>query len=220
MYYHAAILDIFRPFLGKSLRLQSFAARNSSPKAVFSASLDQLKHLAHTYRINYAEATSTFEWNHACFYIASAVIHDRTSDDWRGWFEMCLRSYAVLLKSYGSAWQFICGLIALAVKVRNIPMSEAYRYLNEFGQHREIPRETGCLRVAVDQEKALTNRRVAQMDAVMEDFSSTAFMEECVDLSNVVPCDVGRARYDGDQNVGLEGLDGMENAIDPAVLLA
>lgn len=47
MFFHCAILDLFLPFYNspQPLRLFSFSARDSSPRTICRASVDQLKHL-------------------------------------------------------------------------------------------------------------------------------------------------------------------------------
>lgn len=45
-------MDLFRPFLGLKLKLNTFSTEDSSPEAVFVASLNQLKRLTLIFRAN------------------------------------------------------------------------------------------------------------------------------------------------------------------------
>lgn len=173
MYFHAAVLDIFRGLLGKKLRLGSFTAGNNTPEAAFRASLDQLKHLAFTYQTTFPEATSTYEWNHACFYIANAVVRDTSDEDWAKWFKVCLRCYVGLARSYGSASYYLRGILAMDVKIRKLSVKEAQKILVAAAKLVDRPQYAACLRITFDQEEALTNLSAAQMGAVLKEFEVT-----------------------------------------------
>ena len=50
-------MDIFRPLLGRNIKLKTFSAPDGSPETAFIASLNQIKRLALVFISRYPEAT-------------------------------------------------------------------------------------------------------------------------------------------------------------------
>lgn len=75
---HAAILDLFRPFLhgqpNQPLRLDSFTADIRTPAAIYAASVNQLKHLILVFRTRYSCAKTSVLWHNALLYVANACL--------------------------------------------------------------------------------------------------------------------------------------------------
>jgi hypothetical protein len=78
IYFHTAVLDLFRPFpyqrLQAQFRLAEFAADDSTPEGICDASVNQLKHLILIFRSKYTCAASTMLWQNALLYIANACL--------------------------------------------------------------------------------------------------------------------------------------------------
>lgn len=78
IYFHTAVLDLFRPFPymrpETPYRLANFPADDPTPKGVCHASVNQLKHLILIFRSRYPCATSTMLWQNALLYVANACL--------------------------------------------------------------------------------------------------------------------------------------------------
>ncbi|KAH8746506.1 hypothetical protein F5883DRAFT_254093 [Diaporthe sp. PMI_573] len=78
IFFHTAVLDLFRPFPYQRLQapflLDNFAADNPSLEGVCDASVSQLKHLILIFRARYPCATSTMLWQNALLYVANACL--------------------------------------------------------------------------------------------------------------------------------------------------
>lgn len=79
IYFHTAVLDLFRPFPYQRpetpFRLTSFfPADNPTPEGVCNASVNQLKHLILVFRSRYPCATFTMLWQNALLYVANACL--------------------------------------------------------------------------------------------------------------------------------------------------
>ncbi|KAG6355116.1 hypothetical protein INS49_004197 [Diaporthe citri] len=78
IYFHTAVLDLFRPFPYQRpetpFRLDKFPADNPTPEGVCNASVNQLKHLILLFRSRYPCATYTMLWQNALLYVANACL--------------------------------------------------------------------------------------------------------------------------------------------------
>lgn len=80
IYFHTAVLDLFRPFPYQRpetpFRLDNFPADsdNPTPEGVCNASVNQLKHLILIFRTRYPCATLTMLWQNALLYVANACL--------------------------------------------------------------------------------------------------------------------------------------------------
>lgn len=78
IYFHTAVLDLFRPFPYQRpetpYRLDNFPADNPTPEGVCHASVNQLKHLILIFRSRYRCAASTMLWQNALLYVANACL--------------------------------------------------------------------------------------------------------------------------------------------------
>lgn len=78
IYFHTAVLDLFRPFPYQRpetpYRLADFPADDPTPEGVCNASVNQLKHLILIFRATYPCATFTMLWQNALLYVANACL--------------------------------------------------------------------------------------------------------------------------------------------------
>lgn len=79
VYFHTAVLDLFRPFPYQQLHtpfrlLADSGADNATPEGICDASVNQLKHLILMLRSKYACATYTMLWQNALLYVANACL--------------------------------------------------------------------------------------------------------------------------------------------------
>lgn len=78
IYFHTAVLDLFRPFPYQHpetpYKLEDSPADDPTPEGVCNASVNQLKHLILIFRTRYPCATSTMLWQNALLYVANACL--------------------------------------------------------------------------------------------------------------------------------------------------
>ena len=177
MFFHAAVMDIFRPFLRREAQLKTFPALDSSPDAVFTASLNQLKRLALIYRSNYSQASYALQWHHACLYIANAVLDEPTNPEWHSYFMLCIYGYLDLSISFRTASLVLKGLLAMAVEKGAMSIAEARDVLSLRGEHEDKMLEIRAP-IVVDQTRALTDFNASQLEVLVNDFMAKASLDE------------------------------------------
>ncbi|POS78990.1 hypothetical protein DHEL01_v202620 [Diaporthe helianthi] len=78
IFFHTAVLDLFRPFpcsrLQAPFSLGEFAADDPSPEGVCNASVNQLKHIILIFRARHPCADATMLWQNALLYVANACL--------------------------------------------------------------------------------------------------------------------------------------------------
>ncbi|EQK97635.1 N-terminal fungal transcription regulatory domain-containing protein [Ophiocordyceps sinensis CO18] len=131
IWFHAAILDIFRPFLRRPAlgqnRLATFSSRDSCPRAAFEASVDQLKNLLVIYRSRHKASTYSILWHTAMIYVANAVLHEPKDPAWRFYFLHCVYGYESLRRSYRVAEAIGRALLTMTLRSGDMSSSEARR---------------------------------------------------------------------------------------------
>nr|RBQ87323.1 hypothetical protein FVER53263_00157 [Fusarium verticillioides] len=94
MWFHCAVLDIFRPFTHgrhKNYTLKSFSSRDSTPKTIFSASLNQLKRLALLYRTQQMPNSYMPYINISLIHIANTICRETDDPTAKFYFLLCIR---------------------------------------------------------------------------------------------------------------------------------
>ncbi|KAG7421801.1 hypothetical protein Forpe1208_v000184 [Fusarium oxysporum f. sp. rapae] len=93
MWFHCAVLDIFRPFAQghQSYTLQSFSSPDSTPKTIFSASLNQLKRLALLYRTQQMPNSYMPYINISLIHIANTICKETNDPTAKFYFFLCIR---------------------------------------------------------------------------------------------------------------------------------
>ncbi|KAK6223525.1 hypothetical protein QIS74_03469 [Colletotrichum tabaci] len=183
IWFHAAILDIFRPFIRISrherLRLKTFNARYASPDAAFNASVGQLKQLIVRYRCSYASSAYTLLWQSALIYVANAVLHDTQNPEWRFYFLACIYGYESLRKPYRIAEVITRGLLTMTLRDGDITGTEA-RHLLKHIREAETNHEEDDVRATfmVDLDLAMTDPDAARVENLAKRFEDIALFRE------------------------------------------
>lgn len=132
LWLHAAILDLFRPFLqytSKNTRLTTFSYSDNTPQAVFKASTTRLKSLIISYRLNFASSTFTILWHSALTYAATALFQHTEDENWYSYFLLCLYGYERLSHSWRVARAILKGLLSMSLRKTSIPSDTVLRLL-------------------------------------------------------------------------------------------
>ncbi|EEY16212.1 conserved hypothetical protein [Verticillium alfalfae VaMs.102] len=187
LWFHAAILDIFRPFLrdgkAKKTRLTTFSSRKSSAEAAFKASVNQLKRLIVVYRSEYQSSAYTILWHTALIYVANAVLKDTGDPEWRFYFLHCVYGYESLRKSYRLAEAIGRALLAMTLRNGDITGLEARTILQQLKQ-RGLDHPSGDIRATFmgDLELAMTNPGEAKVETLAGQFEDVALFQEFIDM--------------------------------------
>lgn len=183
IWFHAAILDIFRPFLRSQrherLHLKTFAAHPSSPDAAFNASVRQLKQLVIRYRCEYESSAYTLLWQSALIYVANAVLHDTQNPEWRFYFLACIYGYEGLRRSYRIAEVISRGLLAMTLRDGDISGTEARVLLKHIREAEKIhAKENVRATFMVDLDLAMTDPEAARVENLAGRFEDIALFRD------------------------------------------
>ncbi|TDZ29635.1 Nitrogen assimilation transcription factor nit-4 [Colletotrichum spinosum] len=182
-WFHAAVLDIFRPFIrqprGGRYRLKTFTDRGCTPDAAFNASVKQLKQLVVRFRCNYKSSSYTLLWQSALIYVANAVLHDTDDPEWRFYFLTCIYGYESLRPSYRIAEVISRGLLAMTLRDGDISGPEARHLLQEM-KDTDGNDAAGDIRATfmVDLDLAMTDPEAARVENLAERFEDIALFRD------------------------------------------
>ncbi|GKT61175.1 C6 zinc finger domain containing protein [Colletotrichum tofieldiae] len=167
-------MDLFRPLLQHNgaprQRLPNFASEESTPDAVYAASVKQLKRIVLFYRHNHPESSYSFFWHSALLYLANAMLAEANvpghATDWRFYLRLCIACYQTLYTGFPLAKGITLSLLSMALEkgAMDIPQTRAIRRDLELrGKHHMIPDQVPVYWV-VDLDLAVTDPFVAHAE--------------------------------------------------------
>ncbi|KAK8043263.1 hypothetical protein PG993_005693 [Apiospora rasikravindrae] len=186
MWLHAAILDIFRPFLRRDedekLRLRTFSAPDRAPMAAYKASVNQLKHLIVHFRSSYEASTCTLLWHTAMTYVANAMLRDSRDPEWYQYLLLCLYGYETLRRPFRVAEAIGRGLLTMMLRDKNndtFTSAQAHEILRNL-KERGLSYSTDEIRAPFmgDLELAQTDPEGAAVEKLAGDFEDMALFQE------------------------------------------
>ncbi|KAM0553401.1 hypothetical protein ACHAPJ_007415 [Fusarium lateritium] len=182
-YFHIIILDLFRPFteVTETMRLKSFSSQDSSPKAVFDASLRQLQRILLDYATNYDPRFYNFTLNGAVLHIIYVALQSKDTLDWQfnlalgmGWMKEIFVRFAVI----GKVAQ---AYMAIGMGSGMISNEEAREFMEELqrrGRHHNLAEvAASCV---VDFEVAMTSKHDGRAQDLAQRFDELALFNEFV----------------------------------------
>jgi len=181
VWYHALILDTFRPFIANEDQydFKDYSETVSSPQAIFAASIKQLKRIILIHS-NHPESTYNIWWHISLMYVASAVVKERSDPEWP-YFLLCLYCYNLLSRCFDMVQWIVPGLLAIAVQSRAISNTEAQYFKEQFrNQERRRPGGSGAGFV-LDMDRAVTDWNAAQADNLAAELEDMAIFNEFTD---------------------------------------
>ncbi|OTA66428.1 hypothetical protein K449DRAFT_365412 [Hypoxylon sp. EC38] len=135
IWFHAAVLDIFRPFIKEQARerprLKTFSAQDTSPNAVFAASVNQLKRLIVDYRTNYETSAYSILWHTGLLYLANAMLEDGEDPQTRLYFLLCVYGYERLKRPYRISRVIVQGLLSMMLRDTDMSSEEARKIMDD-----------------------------------------------------------------------------------------
>ncbi|KAH8747471.1 hypothetical protein F5883DRAFT_474402 [Diaporthe sp. PMI_573] len=181
IYFHTAVLDLFRPFPHQQLQtpfsLDRFTADNPTPEGVCNASVNQLKHLILIFRSRYSCATSTMLWQNALLYVANACLPLQ-----RGplpnldgaWFTACTDALRALAPQFGIVTGIVQGILSMAILKGSIPAVEGRAIMDQL----KADAERGGNSFVIDLNEASVNPSAASLDVLARAFDELAMFDE------------------------------------------
>lgn len=187
IWLHAAILDIFRPIVGRDVsqrpRLKTFTASDSSPDAAYAASVSQLKHLVVEYRSKSAASTYSILCHTGLLYLANAMLKDTGDPEWRLYLLLCIYGYESLSRPYRISEVIVQGLLSMTMRETNMSGTEAQKIINEIKEGR-LSNVTDDFEdkiratFMVDMDLSLQNPEEARAENLAEKFDSLALFQD------------------------------------------
>lgn len=184
MWLHAAVLDIFRPFIERGAEpalLRTFSPPDSTVLDAYQASVNQLKHLVVHFRHYYESSTCTMLWQPALIYVANAMIQDVTTPQWRVYFLACFYGLEALRRPFRVSEAIGRGLLTMLMRDDKLSSKDAREALGHLRQRGfdDIP---GDIRATFmgDLELAQTNPGAANMENLAAGFEDIAVFQEFI----------------------------------------
>jgi hypothetical protein len=183
LWFHAAVLDIFRPFIHDALHgdqcLTTFGTNSCTPNAICERSTTRLKRLIVNYRLNHTSSTFTILWHTALIYVANAVFDNDKAEDWYSYLLLCLYGYQRLSRSWRVAEAISKGLLSMALRNGDISGNAARHILLDF-ENRNPDRISGGIRATfmVDLHRALLEPSVSTVECLADQFEDNLMLRE------------------------------------------
>lgn len=170
------MIFLVRPWLAQNRPLAS-PTLHTTPSAVFSASIRQLKRIIILYQLHYPESRYHPWWNPAVINVAHSVLTTSPIDpEWRFYFLICLQAYRHLALAYPFAAISYKAVLTMAMAEGKLSGSKArdlYRQLMH-GEGRERVREARNLRAYMD----LSHEGVGVAETLAGDFDRLALVRD------------------------------------------
>ncbi|KAG6033027.1 hypothetical protein E4U40_005654 [Claviceps sp. LM458 group G5] len=193
IWFHACILDLFRPFIGRGhlryQRLRTFASNTCSPSAICETSTAQLKKLIVNYRQNYESSNVTILWHTALIYVANAILETNPKDkDWYTYLLHCLYGYKSLSQSWRVAKSITRGLLSLTIRKGGMSSEKASQILRDL-ENNDTHQMPGEIRATfmLDLDRALSEPDTATVEYLANQFEDNVIMERYTNLFDKNP---------------------------------
>lgn len=181
IWLHVAVLDIFRPFVKRSLsgelELRTFAAQGSSPADAFNASVEQLKHLIIDYRSHFESSAYTILWQTALTYVANAVLVSKDAN-WRLYFLLCIYGYESLRRPFRVSEAIGTSLLSMMFRDDGDISADEARKLLLALKSRGLRPISGEVRATfmADMELAMSDPEAARVENLAGRFEDSTYM--------------------------------------------
>ncbi|KAI1373399.1 hypothetical protein F4677DRAFT_429521 [Hypoxylon crocopeplum] len=189
IWLHAAVLDVFRPFIGQpvaqSSRLTTFSAEDSSPVSAYTASVNQLKHLIVEYRSDFVASTYSILWHTGLIYLSNAMLKGTDDPDWHLYLLLCIYGYESLSRPYRISEAIVEGLLSMAMRENNMTGNEAHRIIDELREGRLDLVKNECeggirANFMLDMDLALKDPEEARVENLASQFNDLALFQDFI----------------------------------------
>ncbi|KAF5709501.1 conidial development fluffy [Fusarium mundagurra] len=133
IWFHTAIIDLFRPFEHEfpQPKLPAFAGVNATPRAVIAASIEQLKRLVHHYREHCESSKYSIIWQSGMLYLINHLLRDLSSNESQFYFLLCMRGYQHLARYMPFVSGIVQSLLVMTKRQGGPLTSNTQRLLEE-----------------------------------------------------------------------------------------
>ncbi len=182
LWFHAIILDIFRPFTQEvsqgSRQLRTFAGKPTTATDVCAASVAQLKHLIAEHRL-YKSSKYTLLWQTALIYLVNAILNDQRDKNWYTGLLLCIYAYQSLGRASRVATCISKGLLSLALRKSDMSARAAINILRDLerGGMKELTGEVRATFIA-DLNLALADPKAVSMEYLARGFKDNVWMRD------------------------------------------
>ncbi|KAI0541836.1 hypothetical protein GGR58DRAFT_455140 [Xylaria digitata] len=192
IWLHAAILDMWQPFIYKDApdvgQLRTFSARDNTVDAAYAASVNQLKQLVVEYRSRYAASKYSILWHNGLIYLANAMLKG-TDPEWYIYLLLCIYGYERLSHTYRISEVIVRALLAMTMKDAQMSGTEASKIMEELKISALVHFNEGIqdeIRATfmADLTLALTNQEAANVENMANDFSDLATFQDFVHIDD------------------------------------
>jgi hypothetical protein len=178
MWLHAAIMNVFEPFIDfkfPGIEFKSFPTPMGSPQQAYEASANQLRRLVIVYRMNYDASSYTFLWHTALTYVANSIVKDHGGHESSYYFRLCLYGYKSFHTSYPVVNHIIKAVLNLGIRRGYLDQWQATRLWCRLNKNIESP---GNSENVTDSPTATTHQPPAAEDTIVEEVEPPSPMEQ------------------------------------------
>jgi hypothetical protein len=158
---------------------QSFSSEDSSPEAIYAASIKQLKHIVVMFRHSCPGRFHSIYLNAALIRIMNDVINDINEPDWRFYFLLCFCMMQDLYVCFLIFEAQMQGMLAMAMKKNLITGADARVLRDKFlerGKHHKYSHDGGSF--AIDLDLAMSSMEDAKAYAMAAEFNDMTLFDE------------------------------------------
>jgi len=158
--------------------MRSFTSRDSTPKAIFNASLKQLRQIVFEYRTLLPYKLQSLWLNAAALHVGTTLLRGTDHPAWRSYFSLCMGYWKTGVHKYPVFSQVIPANLCIAVNMGAITSSEAYtlgeeyKVLGRFYESAEVA--TCCI---MDFEHAMSDMEGTRIHELAQRFDELTIFE-------------------------------------------
>ncbi|CAH0031040.1 unnamed protein product [Clonostachys rhizophaga] len=192
LWFHAAILDIFRPFTSVATSrhspLRTFANSTVTPQLISESSTARLKSLILNYRTHHAASSYTILWHTALLYAANSIL-DMPGEEAKQqdpYIILVLYSYIRLSATWRVAKAIFKGLLSMMLRRGDMSSDVARKILSDLDNIDKGDEDpiTGGIRATfmMDLQQAPSEPESATVESLAEDFETNVMLNEYTNI--------------------------------------
>ncbi|KAK7227537.1 hypothetical protein V2G26_015540 [Clonostachys chloroleuca] len=191
LWFHAAILDIFRPFTSvatsRHTPLRTFANSIVTPQLISESSTARLKSLILNYRTHHASSSYTILWHTALLYAANSILDMRGEEAKQDpYILLVLNSYIRLSATWRVAKAIFKGLLSMILRRGDMSSDVARKMLSDLDNIDKGDEDpiTGGIRATfmMDLQQAPSEPESATVESLAEDFETNVMLNEYTNI--------------------------------------
>ncbi|KAK7952546.1 uncharacterized protein PG986_008274 [Apiospora aurea] len=134
MFFHGAVLNVFRPFQRRphDYKMESFASPDSFPTTAFVASLNQLKRLLVLTHLHHSPDDRSPFLASALVQLFCGILKNVNDAEWKEYFDLCMMVGSQLFKWYHVFGPILQGTLAMGLRDGALTSKEALDLLRRY----------------------------------------------------------------------------------------